>query len=132
MKRHRMFSSAFLLALALTVAAGLGLAQEATPQGAISPQALLGTAFTYQGRLTDDGQPATGVYDFQFNLYDADAGGNQVGPTLFVDNITLAEGLFTASLDFGPAALTGPARWLEVWVKRNVDPEIPSSIPGRR
>ena len=28
----------------------------------------MGTAFTYQGRLTDNGQPANGPYDFIFSL----------------------------------------------------------------
>ena len=39
----------------------------------------LGTAFTYQGRLVDDGNPASGVYDLTFTLYDAVSGGGQVG-----------------------------------------------------
>ena len=29
----------------------------------------MGTAFTYQGRLTDGGSPANGPYDFEFELY---------------------------------------------------------------
>jgi hypothetical protein len=40
----------------------------AGPLGAQTP---LGTAFTYQGRLTDGGGPASGAYDFQFILYNA-------------------------------------------------------------
>jgi len=39
----------------------------------------LGTAFTYQGRLTESGSTATGTYDLQFNLLDAATGGNPVG-----------------------------------------------------
>ena len=34
----------------------------------------MGTAFTYQGRLTDGGSPADGEYDFRFRLYDAASG----------------------------------------------------------
>ena len=30
-----------------------------------------GTAFTYQGRLNDGGNPATGLYDFRFAIYDS-------------------------------------------------------------
>jgi len=30
-----------------------------------------GTAFTYQGRLTDGGSPANGGYDLRFSIYDA-------------------------------------------------------------
>ena len=29
------------------------------------------TGFTYQGRLTDGGTPANGVYDLQFGLWDS-------------------------------------------------------------
>jgi len=43
--------------------------------------ASLGTAFTYQGRLNDGGNPANGTYDLKFTLYDADGGGRAVaGP----------------------------------------------------
>jgi hypothetical protein len=34
-----------------------------------------GTAFTYQGRLFDAGNPANGKYDLRFNLWDALSGG---------------------------------------------------------
>ena len=40
------------------------------------------TSFTYQGRLTDGGSPASGAYDLQFVLFDAAVGGSQVGPIL--------------------------------------------------
>ena len=30
-----------------------------------------GTAFTYQGRLQDTGEPANGTYDLRFTLFDA-------------------------------------------------------------
>ena len=39
----------------------------------------VGTAFTYQGRLTDAGNPANGSYDLQLALFDAASGGAQVG-----------------------------------------------------
>jgi hypothetical protein len=34
------------------------------------------TAFTYQGRLLDNGVAANGLYDLQFTNYDAATGGN--------------------------------------------------------
>ena len=33
------------------------------------------TAFTHQGRLTDNGAAASGAYDLQFALFDALSGG---------------------------------------------------------
>ena len=37
----------------------------------------LGTAFTYQGRMTAGGNATTGLYDLTFKLYDAENGGSQ-------------------------------------------------------
>ena len=39
---------------------------------ALSAHADPGTAFTYQGRLTDGDVPAAGKHDLQFRLFDAD------------------------------------------------------------
>ena len=39
------------------------------------------TAFSYQGRLTDGGNPANGNYDLQFVLFDSANGGSNIGST---------------------------------------------------
>ena len=40
-----------------------------------------GTAFTYQGQLQNNGNPAGGTYDFIFSLYSVNSGGSPVaGP----------------------------------------------------
>jgi hypothetical protein len=52
----------------------------------------------------------------QFVLLDAPAGGAQVGPVLTRDDVAVANGLFTASLDFG-SVFGGAKRWLEVRVR---------------
>jgi hypothetical protein len=106
-----------ILGLLLALAAGLVLAQGSGPQGGDVSQASLGTAFTYQGRLTDGGSPANGSYDFRFILYDDAVGGSQVGGIATVDDQTMTEGLFTVLLDFGSSAFTGDARYLEVAVR---------------
>ncbi|HET9315613.1 MAG TPA: hypothetical protein VFQ51_08485, partial [Vicinamibacteria bacterium] len=76
----------------------------------------LGTSFTYQGRLTDAGNPANGSYDLQLALFDAASGGAQVGATLSRNDVVVANGLFTVSLDFG-AVFSGSKRWLELRVR---------------
>jgi hypothetical protein len=81
-----------------------------------SQAAPIGTAFTYQGRLSDGGNPATGTYDFRFIVYDADVGGSQRGPTLTRDDVAVAGGLFTVPLDFG-AVFDGNARFLEIAIR---------------
>jgi hypothetical protein len=75
------------------------------------------TSFTYQGRLTDNSNPANGSYDLAFKVYDAAGSGNQIGSTVIRDNVTVADGLFTVELDFGQSAFDGDARWLEVGVR---------------
>ena len=71
--------------------------------------------FTYQGRLAQDGQPATGLYDLEFALFDAETGGNQIGTTILEPQFPVTAGLFTVSLSF-PGAFTGDQRWLEIKV----------------
>jgi hypothetical protein len=77
------------------------------------------TAFNYQSRLTDGGNPASGAYQFQFKLFDALSGGNQIGSTFSDVNLTVNQGVFSTKLDFGANALSGSNRWLEIPVRRN-------------
>jgi hypothetical protein len=97
----------------LTTAAALllALSQAAT---AFSP---IGTSFTYQGELKVSGQPATGSYDMQFKLFDALAGGTQVGQTASVSAVAVAQGRFTAPINPGTQAYDGQKRWLEIAVR---------------
>lgn len=118
MARQRFLGGAIAAALFLVLAAGAGLAQGPAGGGT---EALLGTAFSYQGKLLDGGTPANGTYDFQFSLYDDGAGGTQLGSTIAVDDVGVVDGLFTVLLDYGGNIFTGEARWLEIAVKRNAD-----------
>ena len=85
--------------------------------GAVAAQTPVGTSFTYQGRLTDAGTPASGSFDFRFTLFDAPVGGVAVGAPVTVNGIAVAEGLFASALDFGPVAFAGQGRWVQVEVK---------------
>lgn len=75
------------------------------------------TAFTYQGQLGNNGSVLNGTADFQFTLFDAQAGGNVVGATIPVNGVAVADGLFTVPLDFGAASFNGQALWLEIAVR---------------
>ncbi len=97
-------------------AAGLALAALFAPVPNLAAQ---GTAFTYQGRLHDSAGPANGTYNLRFALFDALTVGNQVGALLTNAPVNVSNGLFTATLDFGANAFTGPARWLEIGVRTN-------------
>ena len=76
------------------------------------------TAFTYQGTLTRYGAAVNGAYDFQFILRDAASGGNALGTNL-VNGISVSNGLFAATLDYGAGSFPGAPRWLEVDLRTN-------------
>ncbi len=98
-------------AFGLVLAAGLLVST-----GPASGQTPLGTAFTYQGRLTWDGEAVSGPCDFQFSLWDEPSDGNQMPVTVTLEVEELPGGLFTVQLDFGENVFQGNARWLEMSV----------------
>ncbi|HRQ65796.1 MAG TPA: hypothetical protein PKZ76_13195 [Xanthomonadaceae bacterium] len=77
----------------------------------------LGTAFTYQGQLTDSGEPANGLYDFQVCLFAAFDGGGALACTEDLDDVPVEDGLFTIALDFGAEPFAGQQRFLELRVR---------------
>ena len=77
-----------------------------------------GTAFTYQGRLSDTGNAANGSYDLQFTLYSSATGPGSVAGPIPKPGVVLSNGLFTVTLDFG-AEFLGSDRWLEIAVRTN-------------
>src|SRR5712691_8218335 len=78
-----------------------------------------GTGFTYQGRLTDNGAPAHGSYDFRFRLASDPLANNYMGGNVFTNGVPVNNGLFTVPLDFGVGIFTGSNLWLEVDVRTN-------------
>jgi len=91
---------------------------------AAADAAPLGSAFTYQGQLKQDGVVASGSFDFQFKLFDAAAGGSQIGGDFTVDAVEVAAGVFTTDIDFGAAAFNGEARYMEIQVRPAGDGEF--------
>ena len=84
-----------------------------------------GTPFTYQGRLNDGVNLASGIYDLRFTVYDAAGGGSAVGGPLTIASTTVSNGLFTVALDFGAAVFSGAPRWLQIEVGTNGSPVTP-------
>ena len=74
--------------------------------------------FTYQGRLTDGGNPASATYDMQFKLFDTpDVGtGVQKGPTN-TNLVQVTSGVFTVQLDFGQNQFNGSPRYLGIGIR---------------
>lgn len=113
----------FMVMMLLAFGAGTGFAQEPTSAyqqegwAGGAPQALLGTAFTYQGHLKTGSVPVDGTCDFRFRLYDATSGGTQIGTDQYRTDVSVNRGLFTVQLDFGAGAFQGDARWLAIAVR---------------
>ncbi|MBI5386504.1 MAG: hypothetical protein HZA90_17685 [Verrucomicrobia bacterium] len=108
MKATPLLQTATLLAALLTL----------NPQPSTCLAAPLGTAFTYQGRLTDAGAPANGIFDLRLAICDSAGGSSPLAVTTNAA-VTVASGLFAVTLDFGPEVFTGEARWLELGVRTN-------------
>ena len=77
----------------------------------------MGTVFTYQGRLMDLDQPADGLYDFLFKLYNEPNGVGYNIPSNNLNDVDVIDGYFTAELNFGSNVFNGNAKWLEVSVR---------------
>jgi hypothetical protein len=100
--------------VALSCCAGL-LAGGLTMSAGATPMA---DAFTYQGRLTQNGDPVTGPVNFSFQLHAHDEDPDQIGPTLnaFGFEDFDDDGRFTIDLEFGKSVFDGTPLWLEIWV----------------
>src|SRR5437867_2926939 len=99
-----------LLANALSVAALLS--------GIVSKAGAQGTAFTYQGRLSDSGSLPNANYDMYFSLFGTSSGGTILG-ALTNKPVAVTNGLFFVTLDYGSGVFSGAPRWLEIGVRTN-------------
>lgn len=95
--------------------------------GAQSPgQTPLGSGFTFQGQLRQNGAPLSGTVNLVFSLWDAagsgspPSGGSQVGSAQTILAVQVSDGLFTVALngsgEFGASAFNGNKRWLQASV----------------
>jgi len=77
-----------------------------------------GTAFSYQGRLSNANAPANGIYDVTFTLYATNVTGSAVSAPVTNTAVAVTNGLFTTLVDFG-SAFTVSSNWLEIAVSTN-------------
>lgn len=106
-----------LVVMSLPTVLSSSSAQNGGAKGRVDSQENMSTSFTYQGVLRKDGVPLEGTCDLQFSLWDAAAGGAQIGAPLTLSDETIVAGLFTVQLDFGGTAFSGEARWLAIAVR---------------
>lgn len=88
------------------------------------------TAFSYQGRLNNGTNPATGVFDFRFQIYNASS--NVVAVPLTNAPTGVTNGLFIVALDFGGNVFDGTARTLEIAVRAFGDTNAYSVLSPRQ
>ncbi len=100
----------FLLMMVMGLLVGVARAKDLSSES-------VGTAFTYQGRLTNGGRPVTGACDFKFSLWDAASDGVQVGSPIIAQRLYVRGGLFTVTLDFGNSVTWNSSRWLQIQVR---------------
>ncbi|MDQ3800379.1 MAG: hypothetical protein M3384_13085 [Acidobacteriota bacterium] len=99
--------SVLILLVLLLVAAGSALGQT--------------TVINYQGRVSEAAALENGSYQFQFRLYDAAEGGNQVGATVETQ-VLVTNGAYSTALDFGAEVFAaGGERYLEISVRKTAN-----------
>lgn len=88
-----------------------------------SSSAAIGTAFTYQGVLENPpGQVVTDTCAFAFKLCDDPTAACIPGTVSNHPAIEVSFGVFTvADVDFGPGAINGEARWMQISVQCSGD-----------
>lgn len=84
---------------------------------------LVGSGFSYQGELLDNGSPANTEYDLMFVAYDSLTDGNTVSVlTPEFLNVLVTNGLFNLeNIDFGDTTYEGKEVFLEVSVRKSAD-----------
>jgi hypothetical protein len=89
------------------------------------------TSFTYQGKLSANGQPANGHFDMVFRLYDAESGGAPVGNAYMATQQTVVNGVFAIDLGFPGVPFDGQQYWIQATVgTQDLTPRQPvNSVP---
>ena len=91
------------------------------------------STFTYQGRMNDGASPANGTYNMQFSLWDAVAGGAQLGSTITNTSVSVVNGVFTVQLDYTASPFAaGADRWIQIAVKKPADASYTTLTPRQQ
>lgn len=119
MKGKRLLASAVVLLLLLVVMVGLSQAMGQEGRKSAAPQAIVGSAFTFQGTLERASRPANGIHNMRFALYDASNGGQRMGNAIIRD-VSVNNGQLDIELDFGDV-FDGTRVWLQVSIFSHYD-----------
>lgn len=86
--------------------------------GAEGPTILSGGEFHQDLYLEVGGRPCNGTVDVQVRMFDAEVGGNQLGPMVTLSKVKAVNGFARVQMAFGPTKFDGRHRWLEVAAKQ--------------
>jgi hypothetical protein len=75
------------------------------------------TTFTYQGRLYNNGVLANGSYVLRITPFNQPANGLQLAAPLTTPSLTVVDGIFSTTLDFGAGVFLGGPVWLAIEVQ---------------
>jgi hypothetical protein len=92
-----------------------GLIYVCLSAGAVFAQQM--PTFTYQGKLTNNGTPATGSYEMRFRLFNQVENGFQFGTPKIISNVAVANGIFTVKLEVGDWTFDQNDRFMEIAVR---------------
>jgi hypothetical protein len=81
------------------------------------PALALEPVFTYQGKLYAGAGPASGAYEFEFELFDDPLDGVSLAGPATAGPLHVEDGLFLAEIDFGFNPFAGLESWLEIRVR---------------
>ena len=90
------------------------------------------TAFTYQGRLTDGGNPANGVYDIRFELYPDAINGLALSEPIIYPTLEVTNGVFSVRLGFSEELFTGEPRYIEIGIRPAGSPDLYTILSPRQ
>src|SRR5436190_2797715 len=92
----------------------------------------LSAPFTYQGVLSESGQPAQSSYDLRFRIYGATNSGVLLAEPVYADNVAMRSGHFVVTLDFGDGIYNGQERWLEIALRPAGSPAEYTTLSPRQ
>lgn len=122
---HKIFHKAVTVSMVLFVLTfsvkgvtgqGPGPDQRSQPSAVTGIEAAVASRIGYQGVLKEDGKPVTGSRNMIFRLHKNDTCTSQVGSDIVKNGVSVAEGLFSVTLDVTQSSFDGQALWLQVVV----------------
>ena len=85
----------------------------------------------YQGRLQNNGSPASGTYNLTFSLFNAGNGGMAVAGPVTNSAVTVINGLFTVVFIWS-GVWNGETNWLDIGVETNGAGSFPTLAPRQQ